>query len=100
MNDKPPLPFILIVKLPLPSAVVAFLVPVSVTVANGTGAPASSLTVPDTARFCANANATLNINIRNSIKNLLMWDYLVLKIANIGLYRAKPKKLLIDENSH
>jgi hypothetical protein len=58
--------------LPFASAVVAFDVPVSVTVAKGTGEPVSSFIDPVTVRPCENANAPLSINTVKSVRNLLI----------------------------
>jgi hypothetical protein len=58
--------------LPFASAVVAFDVPVSVTVAKGTGDPVSSFTDPVTVLLCENANAPLSISTVKSVRNLLI----------------------------
>jgi hypothetical protein len=59
-------------KFPLASAVVALLVPVSVTVANGMGVPFSSLTVPVIVRDWPNANVQSNISTDSSDAIFLM----------------------------
>jgi hypothetical protein len=85
-------------KLPFPSAVVAFLDPVSATVANGTGEPASSLTVPETVRVCVNANTPLSISKEKSIRNFLMGDFSFKGELQIYGFSGKAKKMLIHEN--
>jgi hypothetical protein len=67
-----PVPFCVIIKFPVASAVVAFLVPVSVTVAKGTGFPESSFTVPEIVRLCENANTPLSISTVKSERNFLI----------------------------
>jgi hypothetical protein len=79
------------VNFPFASAVVAFLVPVSVTVANGTGAPVSSFTVPVTVRPCENANTPLSISTVKSVRNLLMCLFNFFKIFKNSY---KNKKLI------
>jgi hypothetical protein len=60
------------VKLPEASACVAVFVPVTVIVANGTGLPTASRTVPDIVRVCPNANAQTSISTDSSDAIFLM----------------------------
>jgi hypothetical protein len=77
------------------------LVPVSVTVAKGTGAPESSFTVPVIVRVWANANTPQSISNTNKVRNFLMCEIVYKKFYNSGKYMElieKCNKKLINAN--